>query len=98
MFKILCNLTNYCDGVRCDMSMLILPRVFQKTWGDKSLPKNPQAPYEKSFWSEKIPQVKQIRPDFLFMAEVYWDMEWELQQEGFDYTYDKRLYDRHENW
>ena len=28
------------------------------------------------------------------MAEVYWDMEWELQQQGFDYTYDKRLYDR----
>ena len=28
------------------------------------------------------------------MAEVYWDLEWRLQQEGFDYTYDKRLYDR----
>jgi hypothetical protein len=32
--------------------------------------------------------------DFLFMAEVYWDLEWTLQQQGFDYTYDKRLYDR----
>jgi hypothetical protein len=28
------------------------------------------------------------------LAEVYWDLEWELQQAGFDYTYDKRLYDR----
>jgi len=28
------------------------------------------------------------------MAEVYWDLEWALQQQGFDYTYDKRLYDR----
>ena len=28
------------------------------------------------------------------MAEVYWEMEWILQQQGFDYTYDKRLYDR----
>jgi hypothetical protein len=28
------------------------------------------------------------------MAEVYWDMEWQLQQHGFDFTYDKRLYDR----
>ena len=28
------------------------------------------------------------------MAEVYWDLEWTLQQQGFDYTYDKRLYDR----
>ena len=28
------------------------------------------------------------------MAEVYWDLEWTLQQQGFDYCYDKRLYDR----
>ena len=33
------------------------------------------------------------------MAEAYWDMEWTLQQQGFDLCYDKRLYDRlvHEN-
>ena len=34
------------------------------------------------------------QPGFCFMAEVYWDLEWTLQQQGFDYTYDKRLYDR----
>jgi len=28
------------------------------------------------------------------MAEVYWDLEWEMLQQGFDYAYDKRLYDR----
>lgn len=28
------------------------------------------------------------------MAEVYWDQEWTMQQQGFDYAYDKRLYDR----
>jgi len=28
------------------------------------------------------------------LAEVYWDLEWQLQQLGFDFTYDKRLYDR----
>jgi hypothetical protein len=28
------------------------------------------------------------------MAEAYWDLEWTLQQQGFHYTYDKRLYDR----
>ena len=33
-------------------------------------------------------------PHFCFMAEVYWDMEWTMQQQGFDYAYDKRLYDR----
>ena len=30
----------------------------------------------------------------LFIAEAYWDMEWTLQQQGFDLCYDKRLYDR----
>ena len=33
-------------------------------------------------------------PDFVFAAEAYWDLEWDLQQLGFDYCYDKRLYDR----
>ena len=28
------------------------------------------------------------------MAEVYWDLEWTMQAQGFDYAYDKRLYDR----
>jgi hypothetical protein len=28
------------------------------------------------------------------MAEVYWDLEWTMQQQGFNYAYDKRLYDR----
>src|SRR5262249_2356216 len=28
------------------------------------------------------------------LAEVYWDLEWTMQQQGFDYAYDKRLYDR----
>ena len=33
------------------------------------------------------------------MAEAYWDLESALQQQGFNYCYDKRLYDRlaHEN-
>jgi hypothetical protein len=34
------------------------------------------------------------RPSFLFLAEAYWDLEWVLQQQGFDFTYDKRYYDR----
>ena len=39
-------------------------------------------------------EVKKIAPNFIFIAEVYWDMDWSLQQSGFDFTYDKRLYDR----
>ena len=34
------------------------------------------------------------RPGSRFMAEVYWDLEWTMLQLGFDYAYDKRLYDR----
>jgi hypothetical protein len=73
-----------CDGVRCDMAMLVLPEVFERTWGRRAEP----------FWPKTTQQVREARPGFLFMAEVYWDLEWTLQQQGFDYTYDKRLYDR----
>jgi Alpha amylase, catalytic domain len=78
------SVASMCDGVRCDMAMLVLPEVFEKTWGLRSSP----------FWPEAIKRVHRSSPDFLFMAEVYWDLEWALQQQGFDYTYDKRLYDR----
>ncbi len=78
-----------CDGVRCDMGMLMVTRIFMQTWGARA-----GQPPAQEFWTEVIPAVKAQHQDFLFMAEVYWDMEWELQQQGFDYTYDKRLYDR----
>jgi hypothetical protein len=73
-----------CDGVRCDMAMLLLPEVFERTWGRLARP----------FWPIAINQVREAHPGFLFLAEVYWDLEWTLQQQGFDYAYDKRLYDR----
>ena len=73
-----------CDGVRCDMAMLVLPEVFKRTWGIQAEP----------FWPRATQAVRAAFPGFLFMAEVYWDLEWTLQQQGFDYTYDKRLYDR----
>ena len=72
-----------CDGLRCDMAMLALPEIFQSTWGISAEP----------FWPKAIEKVREKHPDFVFMAEVYWDLEWVLQQQGFNYTYDKRLYD-----
>ena len=36
-------------------------------------------------------------PDFLFVAEAYWDSESKLEKQGFDFCYDKRLYDRLEH-
>jgi glycosidase len=80
----LLRISGQCDGVRCDMAMLVLPDVFERTWGRKAHP----------FWSPVIATVHERVPGFCFMAEVYWDMEWALQQEGFNYAYDKRLYDR----
>jgi hypothetical protein len=80
----LLRISNQCDGVRCDMAMLILPEIFERAWGRKA----------QSFWPEAITVVRKQHADFCFMAEVYWDLEWTLQQIGFDYTYDKRLYDR----
>jgi len=80
----LVRIAGQCDGVRCDMAMLVLPEVFERTWGMRS----------ELFWSKATQRVRKQVPDFCFMAEVYWDLEWTLQQQGFDYTYDKRLYDR----
>lgn len=80
----LVKIGSQCDGVRCDMAMLVLPDVFERTWGRR-------APL---FWPTATQRVRERVPGFLFMAEVYWDLEWTLQQQGFDYAYDKRLYDR----
>ena len=80
----LVKIAGQCDGVRCDMAMLVLPDVFERTWGIQAQP----------FWPQATQRVRQWVPDFCFMAEVYWDLEWTLQHQGFDYTYDKRLYDR----
>jgi glycosidase len=84
MTEELVKISNQCDGLRCDMAMLILPEIFEKTWGWRAQP----------FWPEAIKKVHEKNSEFTFLAEVYWNMEWELQQLGFDYTYDKRLYDR----
>jgi hypothetical protein len=85
------KIAGQCDGVRCDMAMLVLPDVFERTWG--RFLKNQEAA-SQPFWPKATRCVRERAADFCFMAEVYWDMEWTLQQQGFDYTYDKRLYDR----
>jgi hypothetical protein len=81
--ELLRHLATICDGVRCDMAMLMDNAVFSRTWGREEP--------EEEFWP---PLIASVREDFLFIAEAYWDMEYTLQQQGFDYCYDKRLYDR----
>jgi glycosidase len=34
----LLKIAGQCDGVRCDMAMLVLPEVFEQTWGIRSQP------------------------------------------------------------
>jgi len=80
----LLRIAGQCDGVRCDMAMLVLPDVFERTWGRRA----------SLFWPDTTTCVRERTPGFCFMAEVYWDLEWTMQQQGFDYAYDKRLYDR----
>jgi glycosidase len=94
MAGVLEHIAEQCDGVRCDMAMLVLPEVIQRTWRERSRPADGSAPVDDPFWPEAIERVRRRRPEFTFMAEAYWDLEWVLQQQGFDYTYDKRLYDR----
>jgi hypothetical protein len=88
----LTDIAGQCDGVRCDMAMLLMSDVFERTWGGRA-----GARPESEYWRLVIPAVKAAFPDFRFLAEAYWDLEWDLQQQGFDFCYDKRLYDRLEH-
>ena len=57
------RIAGQCDGVRCDMAMLILPDVFESTWGIRA----------ELFWPKATESARRKHPNFLFMAEVYWD-------------------------
>ena len=94
VIQTLSDIAGQCDGVRCDMAMLLLNSLFERTWGGRA-GRKPATEY----WEDVIPAIKKASSNFLFIAEAYWDLEWELQQRGFDFCYDKRLYDRleHEN-
>lgn len=86
------SIAQQCDGMRCDMAMLLLNAIFERTWGGRAGPR-PATEY----WVDVISAIRKTHPGFLFIAEAYWDLEWELQQKGFDFCYDKKLYDRLEH-
>lgn len=92
MTQALLRIAEQCDGVRCDMAMLLLTEVFARTW--QGFPVNPTSTASSGeFWATAIQKVKKAHPGFLFLAEAYWGLEPQLQALGFDYTYDKNLYD-----
>src|SRR5690348_13095404 len=74
--------------MRCDMAMLLMTPIFERKWGPRAGPRP-----EREYWPEVIQVVRKRHADFIFMPEAYWDKEWEPQQQGFDYCYQKRLYD-----
>ena len=86
------SIAEQCDGIRCDMAMLLLNHIFEHTWHGRV-----DGRPEEEYWREVIAAVRLQHPAVLFLAEVYWDLEWELMQLSFDYCYDKRLYDRLEH-
>jgi hypothetical protein len=83
MIAQLIRIARQCDCVRCDMAMLVLPDVFERTWGLSMRP----------FWPAAVAACRQVQPEFTILGEVYWDLEGEMLGQGFDYTYDKSLYD-----
>ena len=71
------------------MAMLMTNQVFARTWGGRTGP----AP-DAEFWPTVLGALRARHPETVLIAEAYWDMEWVLQQQGFNFCYDKRLYDR----
>jgi hypothetical protein len=86
------TLVVYCDGLRCDMAMLLIPEIFQNTW--KEFPLVAAQAGARDFWKYGIAQMKQMNPGADLIAEVYWGREQELQDAGFDFTYNKTVTDR----
>ena len=84
----LVDIAAQCDGVRCDLAMVVMNSVFARTWGARAGTK-PALEY----WSDVIPAVRRIHPGCLFIADAQWEFAAELQRQGFDWAYDGRLYD-----
>ena len=51
----LLKISGQCDGVRCDMAMLVLPDVFERTWGRRAPP----------FWPKATQRVRERVPGLL---------------------------------
>ncbi len=86
LLQLLTGIAKHCDGFRCDMAMLVLNDIFAKTWGGLLAGARPP---EREFW----PDVRATLPDAILMAEAYWGTEGRLLELGFDFVYDKTLYD-----
>jgi hypothetical protein len=89
IIETLIDIGGQCDGLRCDMAMLMTTPIFRRTWGERA----GETPVQE-YWLEILPVVRAAHAHLCLIAEVYWDMEVDMQRQGFDYCYDKELYDR----
>lgn len=87
MEELLVELAGQCDGLRCDMAMLVLEDVFATTWGERT------GAETGDFWTQAVGKLRERGLDTVLLAEAYWDLEPRLIEAGFDFAYDKRLYD-----
>mgnify|MGYP002387745923 CR=1 FL=1 len=80
------------DYIRCDMAYLVLNDQIQSNWGNQISSWGYQRP-STEFWADAIAEVKKSY-NVQFLAEVYDPWTEPLQNVGFDFTYNKGLYDR----
>ena len=73
----LAHIAAQCDGIRCDMAMLMTNQIFAKTWGGRAGPEP-----DEEFWPAVIAGLRDRHPQTVLLAEAYWDTEWTLQQPG----------------
>lgn len=92
--NLISSIATQCDGLRCDMAMLPLSDIFESTWNLRAFQPDGYHRDKSDYWPKLIRAARDVAPDFVFLGECYWDREWDLMTQGFDYCYDKRLYDR----
>lgn len=81
------KISEYCDGVRCDMAMLVLNKIYSDNW--KWARPGTYTESGEEFWEELRREI----PGLLLIAEAYWGTGPHLLELGFDYVYDKEFYD-----
>ena len=89
----LCKIAGMADGVRCDVAMLVEQELLVSTWGSQLKPERNREDVSE-FWPKACQEARAVNPNFIFMAESYWEREKPLMDKGFDFCYDKVLYDR----
>ena len=82
-----------CDGLRADMAMLALSDIFRKTWGPLADPADGSPLAEEDFWTIAIDRLRSAYPNCLLCGEIYWSLEGQMLDMGFDLAYDKSAYD-----